>query len=761
MVKNYDFAGWATKSGLRCSDGRTIMKNAFKDNDGKKVPLVWNHQHNDSKMVLGHAILENRDEGVYAYCFFNDTPRGQDAKMQVAHGDLTSLSIYANQLKQRGGNVEHGNIRELSLVLAGANPGALIETVVAHSDTEIEHSDNGDIEIKVGEEAIIYGVLDENFEVCHSEEPEIDPKAEVTLEPIEGSDDAVAHACGSKKDEDKDKKKELEHAKEMPKEGERNMAEEPKAPEQNSGKTVKDVIDGMTEEQKTVLYALVAEAMNSNENQEDKDMVKHNIFEANEEVLAHAAETAKEFSSIVKDAQEAQTTSLRTYFNERARNNETLAHGIENMELLNPDYKNVTKEPMVINQKVEWVSTVIADVKHVPFSRIRSLIADITGDEARARGYVKGNRKVEEVFDLLKRETSATTVYKKQGFHRDDVIDITEYDVIAWIKNEMRGKLNEELARAFLIGDGRLSSSADKINEQCIRPIWTDDDLFTIKATVSVPAGATSDARADQFIDTAIRSRKHYRGTGTPTLFASEDIITDCLLMKDSLGYRIYKSEAELATALRVNKIVTVPPMEGLTRVSGGSTYELLGIIVNLVDYNVGADKGGAVSMFDDFDIDFNLLKYLIETRCSGALVAPYSAIAIEAKVDAYFTMAPESAATIFDSNVADLQSGIEVNNDSITGTLKYYDTDSELVQEFGAGNFLALKFATDAGTTIKVGLEPSYGTGEQELDSDMNIALKITNKNVQKLKVTATKGTVSVVKNYKLKGLKVEVANA
>lgn len=560
MKNKYDFSGWATKNNLRCSDGRTILKDAFKHNDGQTVPLVWNHQHNDPLNVLGHALLENREEGVYAYCKFNDTPAGANAKMLVQHGDVSALSIYANQLKQQQGNVLHGQIREVSLVLAGANPGAFIDSVIKHGD-ESEG------------EAVIY-----------------------TGEELEHSD------------------KEIEEVKE-------------------DQKTIKDVVDSMTEEQKNVMYALIGQAIdeakhsdieeeNNNDNNGGEEDMKHNVFEngvQNEkDVLTHA-----DVEMIIKDAK--RFGSLKESVLQHADN-----FGITNIDYLFPDAKNLNTPPGFIKRDTGWVATVMNGVSHTPFSRVKSMFADITADEARAKGYIKGNLKKEEVFSLLKRETTPQTIYKKQKLHRDDVIDITSFDVVAWLKAEMRMMLDEEIARAILVGDGRLTSDDDHISEDHIRPIWKEAALYTVNTVLDHQADA--DARAKSFIKAAIKSRKNYKGSGEPTLFCSEDLLTDMLLLEDNNGRVIYESEAKLATALRVKNIITVPVMEGLKREVSGTNRDLLGIIVNLRDYNVGADKGGAVSMFEDFDIDYNAQKYLIETRCSGALIKPYSAIVIEEK---------------------------------------------------------------------------------------------------------------------------------
>ena len=569
-MNKYDFSGWATKNDLQCSDGRTIRRDAFKDNDGQTVPLVWNHQHNDPLNVLGHALLENRKEGVYAYCKFNDTPAGQNAKMLVEHGDVSALSIYANRLKQDKGNVTHGVIREVSLVLAGANPGAFIDSIMRHG----ESSD---------EEAVIY--TGENLALYHADDNNNNKE-----------DNKVAN---------------------------------------NNERTVQDVVDSMTEEQRNVMYALIGQALEDNEaqhsdyNNEGDDYMKHNVFDNemnNENVLSHA-----DMEQILKDAK--RIGSLKEAVLAHADNfgiikgSGPMGAGIED---LFPDYKNMNNVPDFIKRDTGWVAQVMGAVHHTPFSRIKSMHADIREDAARALGYMKGNLKKEEVFSLLKRTTDPQTIYKKQKLHRDDVIDITSFDVVAWLKAEMRMMLEEEIARAILIGDGRLADDDDKIAQEHIRSIYKDDELYSIHKVLDNIANADDKAKA--FIKMAIKSRKEYKGSGEPTLFCSEDILTDMLLLEDNNGRIIYESEQALARALRVKNIVTVPVMENCTRQVSGVNRELLGIIVNLKDYNVGADKGGAVAMFEDFDIDYNQQKYLIETRCSGALTKPFSAVVIEMK---------------------------------------------------------------------------------------------------------------------------------
>ena len=575
-MERFDFSGWATRNDLKCSDGRTIRKDAFKDNNGQKVPLVWNHQHNDPLNILGHALLENRQEGVYAYCTFNETEAGQNAKLLVEHGDVSALSIYANQLKQRGSDVIHGAIREVSLVLAGANPGAFIDSVICHGEESEE-------------EAIIYT----------------------------GEDISLFHAECDKKEETKEEK---------PVENEKKTAESEKKTTE-SEETIGEVLDTLNEKQKTAVFALIAQALenadNSDDDDEEEKEMKHNVFDQDEtmkeNVLSHS-----DIESILSDAK--RSGSLKESFLAH-----TATYGIDQIDTLFPEPKSMNTPPEFIKRDMDWVAGVINGVHHTPFSRIKSMFANITEDEARAKGYIKGNLKKEEVFTLLKRTTTPTTIYKKQKLDRDDILDITDFDVVAWIKGEMRMMLDEEIARAILVGDGRLTSDDDHIPEQNIRPVWKDDDLYTIKTKITVSTTATDDDKAKAMIKAAVKSRKNYKGSGNPVLYTTEDFLTNCLLLEDTQGYRLYKSEQDVATAMRVSKIVTVPVMEGLTRTDSESkTRTLMGIIVNLKDYNVGADKGGAVNMFDDFDIDYNQQKYLMETRCSGALIKPYSAIALE-----------------------------------------------------------------------------------------------------------------------------------
>ena len=589
MGSKFDFSGWATRNNLRCADGRTIRRDAFKDQDGKTVPLVWMHMHDNPDNVLGHALLENRNDGVYAYCKFNETSSGKNAKELVEHGDVTSLSIYANQLKQQSGDVLHGVIREVSLVLAGANPGAYIDVpMLAHGDQMVESED----------EAIIY--TGEELSLSHSDDE------------------------GAEKAEEEDE-----------------MAA-------NNDATIQEVFDGMSDEEKNVVYYMIGQAVEEARNEaaeddyddedadeededyEEDDDVSHNLFEYDmpENTLSHADmeqifDDAKRIGSLkeaVLQHQESGVLQHDVYNDDGTVQN----YGIANIDYLFPDYQTIDGQPPFIKRNDEWVSTVMNGVHHTPFSRVKSVYANITMDEARAKGYMKGNRKAEEVFSLLKRTTDPQTIYKKQKIDRDDTIDITDFDAVAYLKSEMRAMLDEEAARAILIGDGRLATDDDKIFENHIRPIANDDELYTIR--VGVTAGADDAATAKNAIRAMIKSRKFYKGSGNLTFFTTEDWLSEMLLMEDGFGHALYKSTAELATKMRVNKIVTVPVLEGAV-VNG---HPLFGIAVDLKDYNVGADKGGAVNMFDDFDIDFNQMKYLIETRISGALTKPYSAVVIK-----------------------------------------------------------------------------------------------------------------------------------
>ena len=613
MPTGYDFCGWASKNDLLCSDGRTIRRGAFASDDGKKVPMVYQHQHTSIDNVLGHAILENRDEGMYAYCYLNESDTGKMAKELVRHGDICAMSIYANKLKQIGNDVVHGEIKEVSLVLAAANPGAAIESVV------LEHSDGS-----TEEEAIIYSGEDTQYKILSHAESSTQTSSDKTVNDIlnnmsEAKKNVlyymlakVSETDEEAEDDDVIEDSDIRHA------------------DVSGGRTIQDIFDTFTSDEKKVAFFLIGQAIkesgsmeqsdipNIDDESEENDTMKHNVFENNqinndETVLSHA-----EIEEIFRDTKQYGTLK-----------NSALAHGITNIEYLFPDAKTVTPTPELIKRNDDWVSKVMGAVHRTPFSRIKSTAANLTEDEARAKGYIKGKLKKEEVFSLLKRTTEPTTIYKKQKLDRDDVVDITDFDVVAWIKSEMRMMLNEEIARAILIGDGRLTSSDDKIPEDHIRPVAFDSELYTVPVEVTVATGATDDDKAKAIIRSIIKGRKEYKGSGNPVMYTTEDTLTDMLLMEDKMGRVVYDSVTKLATALRVSEIVTVPVMEGLKDSQGNA---VIAVIVNLADYNVGADRGGEVNMFDDFDIDYNAMKYLIETRCSGALTKPYSALAVKLK---------------------------------------------------------------------------------------------------------------------------------
>ena len=586
---DYDCSGWATKANVRCYDGLVIAQDAFKECSGKVVPMVYNHDHSNVDNVIGHCLLENRPGGVYCYAKFNDTDTGKTARQCVESGDLSAFSIFANGLKKVGSTVKHGFIREVSLVLAGCNPGALIDEVVKHSADE-------DYE---GGEAFIYN--EDGLSLTHGMDPEGNPLEDLTHSADSG--DAVT--------DDKATQEEAKMA------DEKNM---------NKEETVEDVFNTLTEKQKNVVYAIIGSVMPSEKDDdgEEDDTVKQNVFDkdTNATVLKHSIE---EINNVVKTAKSHGT--MKAAFEDAGMDSDELTHSIDNIDYLFPEDHLLDTPPRIIDKPDDWVSVVMGAVHHIPFSRFKSMFADLTEEDARAKGYIKGNFKKEEVFGLLRRSTSPTTVYKKQKLDRDDVIDITSFDVVAWLKQEMRLKLNRELALAYLLGDGRLAASEDKIDENCIRPVFNDADLFTIKVQCKTTGLTTVEDKYKALIKQIIRARKDYRGSGTPTLFTTEDALTEMLLLEDGIGHPLYADEAALARKLRVAKIVTVPEMEGRKGAKGG---DLVAIVVNLADYTVGADKGGAVSMFDDFDIDFNAQKYLIETRCSGALTTPFSAMAVE-----------------------------------------------------------------------------------------------------------------------------------
>lgn len=587
---DYDCSGWATKANVRCYDGLVIAQDAFKECSGKVVPMIYNHDHANVDNVIGHCLLENRPGGVYCYAKFNDTDTGRTARKCVESGDLSAFSIFANGLKKVGSTVKHGFIREVSLVLAGCNPGALIDEVVKHSADE-------DYE---GGEAFIYN--EDGLSLTHGMDPEGNPLEDLTHSADSG--DAVT-------------------------DDEATQEEAKMADEKNEGKTLEQVYNSMTDEQKECCHALVGLALEEqeggdNDDGEEDDTVKQNVFDkdTNATVLKHSIE---EINNVVKTAKSHGT--MKAAFEDAGMDSDELAHSIDNIDWLFPEDHLLDTTPRIIDKPDDWVSVVMGAVHHIPFSRFKSMFADLTEEDARAKGYIKGNFKKEEVFGLLRRSTSPTTVYKKQKLDRDDVIDITSFDVVAWLKQEMRLKLNRELALAYLLGDGRLAASEDKIDENCIRPVFNDSDLFTIKVQCKTTGLTTVEDKYKALIKQILRSRKEYRGSGTPTLFTTEDALTEMLLLEDGIGHPLYADEAALARKLRVKNIVTIPEMEGRKGAKGG---DLVCLIVNLADYTVGADKGGAVSMFDDFDIDFNAQKYLIETRCSGALTTPFSAMAVE-----------------------------------------------------------------------------------------------------------------------------------
>ena len=587
---DYDCSGWATKANVRCYDGLVIAQDAFKECSGKVVPMVYNHDHANVDNVIGHCLLENRPGGVYCYAKFNDTDTGKTARQCVESGDLSAFSIFANGLKKVGSTVKHGFIREVSLVLAGCNPGALIDEVVKHSADE-------DYE---GGEAFIYN--EDGLSLIHGMDPEGNPLEDLTHSADSG--DAAT-------------------------DDEATQEEAKMADEKNEGKTLEQVYNSMTDEQKECCHALVGLALEekeggNNDDGEEDDTVKQNVFDkdTNATVLKHSIE---EINNVVKTAKSHGT--MKAAFEDAGMDSDELAHSIDNIDWLFPEDHLLDTTPRIIDKPDDWVSVVMGAVHHIPFSRFKSMFADLTEEDARAKGYIKGNFKKEEVFGLLRRSTSPTTVYKKQKLDRDDVIDITSFDVVAWLKQEMHLKLNRELALAYLLGDGRLAASEDKIDENCIRPVFNDSDLFTIKVQCKTTGLTTVEDKYKALIKQILRSRKEYRGSGTPTLFTTEDALTEMLLLEDGIGHPLYADEAALARKLRVKNIVTIPEMEGRKGAKGG---DLVCLIVNLADYTVGADKGGAVSMFDDFDIDFNAQKYLIETRCSGALTTPFSAMAVE-----------------------------------------------------------------------------------------------------------------------------------
>lgn len=650
MAERFDFSGWATRNDLKCSDGRIIRRDAFKDNDADVVPLIWQHDHNSPANVIGHALLENRDDGVYAYCALNNSERGRAAKEAVLHGDIDSLSIYANKLTQNGPDVIHGVIREVSLVMHGANPGAYIDNIIQHSDGSEVYGEEGaiynDESINTERTFFLCHAGDGSFFISENEEDEQMYEDEYNdqhddaeeyddqyddVEDYEDSEEPYNNPDEYYDDDEEYYDDEFEHA-------------------DSDDETVADVFDAMTDKQKMVVYFMVGQALekagvkHSDEDYEGGNYMMHNVFDQGEpyiginsadpNAIMHGEELLGETDAIFAEALKKQGSLKDTILQHAAE------YGIDDIDWLFPDDKNYTTEPEIISRNMEWVSNLLGGVKHSPFTRIKTVFADITADEARAKGYTKGNRKVEEVFKLLKRSVSPTTIYKKQKFDRDDVLDITSFDVVAYIRKEMRVMLNEEIARAILIGDGRdpVTEADDKIDEEKIIPIYTDDVLYSIQVTVPVAQNDDYEAKAKNLVKAVIRARKDYKGTGTPTFYCTADVLADLLLVEDGIGHRLYRTEAELATALMVSKIVTVEVMQNITRqITTGTgadavttTRTLAGIIVNPADYVVGTDKGGEINTFDDFDIDYNQMKYLMETRMSGMLIRPKTAMVVE-----------------------------------------------------------------------------------------------------------------------------------
>ena len=791
----YDFSGYATKNDILCDDGRVIKQNAFKDCDGMQVPLVYNHDHKSLDNVIGHVTLENRPDGVYCYGNINkETVAGKTALSLIKNGDLDSLSVFANKLKQAGREVTHGVIREVSLVLAGANRGAKIDAVLAHGTSADDEDGEDAVQIFAGaENPIIHSAAEEEFEesLSHAADGEneknedefdlegtIDTMNEDQIKAMKimmgivaeeaekanksGDGDEVSHSA----EENDDPNGETEEASESfslfgesndaiehsSVEEEENNEEDDNTSETDDSESDNDDDDDDDEENEDDDETL----NHSNFTEEgEKEMARNNVFENegnNNEVMIHSAEFCQD---IMQDA--LKFGSLK---------DSVMAHsaeyGIDNIDYLFPNAKNYTEKPEFIKRRTEWVNTVMDGVRQSPFSRVKTIFADITEDEARAKGYIKGNRKVDEVFALLKRETTPTTVYKKQTIDRDDIIDITDFSVIEFIKAEMRVMFDEECARAILVGDGRNGLSPDKIKESNIRPIWTDDDLFTVKRAIAITASTTADTKAELFIDNVVRSLRLYRGSGAPTMFITSDLLCDMLLLKDTTKRRMYNSVAELQTALRVSKIVEVPVFDGLYRIDGNDTKYLGAILVNLSDYVVGRDRGGALSMFDDFDIDFNKQKYLMESRFSGALVKPYSAIVYEFVYNLTIDIQAEDPTTTVDGKlVSDIQQNVYVNDNSIQGTLKYitgWTAYSEDAEE-NTGYFLVLKYEASDGATVTVQTIGGYHDDTvTTLDpSSMQSVIKFKD-NKQKIRVVTTLGGESITKVLSLSGLRTVV---
>ena len=789
----YDFSGYVTKNDILCDDGRVIKQNAFKDCDGMTVPLVYNHDHKSLDNVIGHITLENRPDGVYGYGTINkDTDSGRTALSLIKNGDLDSLSVFANKLKQAGRDVTHGVIREVSLVLAGANRAAKIDAVLAHG-TGAEDEDGLDaVQIFAGSEnPIIHSAAEEEFEeemgLTHAADGEEEENEEFDLEGTidtmnedqikamkimmgivaeEAENSVAAHSAESveetveeqteehTEDQNSDDNStsvfdlfgsdndEVSHSADENDEDDENTSDSDHEDEPESDNDDDDDDDDDDDEDESLNH--------SNLTQEgENEMARHNVFEdENNNVLIQSAEMCQE---IMQDA--LKFGSLK---------DSVMAHsaeyGIDNIDYLFPNAKNYTTQPEFIKRRTEWVNTVMSGVRQSPFSRVKTIFADITEDEARAKGYIKGNRKVDEVFSLLKRETTPTTVYKKQTIDRDDIIDITDFSVIEFIKAEMRVMYDEECARAILVGDGRNGLSPDKIKEANIRPIWTDDDLFTVKRAIAITAATSVDTKAEMFIDNVVRSRKLYRGSGDPTLFITEDLLCDMLLLKDTTKRRIYNSVEDLRTALRVNKIVEVPIFDGLYRIDDADTKYLAAILVNLNDYVVGRDRGGSLSMFDDFDIDFNKQKYLMEGRFSGALVKPYSAIVYEFVYNLTIDIqATDPTTTVLGKLVSDVQQNVFVNDNSIQGTLKYVSdwTGYSADPAENSGYFVILSYEASEGATVTVETIGGYTDGRvQELDVDMTTVTRFKD-NKQKLKVVTTLNGDTITKILSFSGLR------
>ena len=787
-MKDYDFCGWATKNDILCEDGRVIKKNAFKEQDGLTVPLVYNHDHKDLDNVLGHCVLENRDEGVYCYGYLNkDSDSGKQALSLLKNGSMKSLSIYANKLKQVGHDVIHGVIREVSLVLAGANSGAMIDAVLAHGE-DASDIDGDAVVIYAGDEnPISHSADDEAFDLEGVIDTMNDDQKRAMLimmgmaadDAAETKDEKVSHSAEDENEEDSEENSDedpdddsdddsdsddndetenegmqhgislfsilgdsLSHASKEDKDDDEDEDDDDDEDDDKDDDLDDDSDDDDEDDDED-------ENQNNNSNEEEKKEMKHNIFEAeNNNALSHSAQEMCE--TMMADA--VKFGSLR---------DSVMAHsvdyGIDNIDMLFPNAKNYTEKPEFIKRRTEWVNTVLSGVRKSPFSRVKTIFADITEDEARAKGYIKGNRKAEEVFTLLKRETTPTTVYKKQKIDRDDILDITDFSVVEYIKQEMRIMYDEECARAILVGDGRNPLSPDKIKEANIRPIWTDDDLFTIKRAIAVTTATTDDAKAKALIKNIIKSRKLYRGSGNPTLFIQEDLLADMLLIEDTTGRLIYDSLDKLKNVLRVNNIVEVPVFAGLNRIDNGDTKYLAAILVNLNDYRVGRDKGGELNFFDDFDIDFNQQKYLMESRFSGALVVPFSAITYEFVYNLTVDIqAKDSSATILGKSVSELQENVYVNENSIQGVLNYVTgyTGFSGVPEEQEGHYLALQFEASDGATVKIQTIGGLTDEEKTLDSDMDAVIYVKSSKM-KLRVTCTLNGDTITKTLSFSGLK------